>query len=825
MRIQIQIAFLVAGCLTLVACGESSNQTTPANTYSATIRRTAYGVPHILASDFGSLGYGQGYAQAQDYACTVADQIVKVRSERARFFGRGDNDSNLNSDLAYLALDVYGRAERAFASQPDDLKEFLTGYAAGFNAYLAATPANKLPGWCSGSTAPAWVRPITAVDLAAYVDSVLLLASSGQLLDFIASAQPPDGSSANGAAVPAARFNASGRAAFRPDPGSNGWAIGAERSEGGRGMLVANPHFPWEGELRFWENQLTIPGKLNVYGASLIGLPTILIGFNEHVAWTQTWSAGTRFTVYGLDLVPGDPTSYLYDGAPRAMTARPFTVKVREADGSETEVTRSLYFSHYGPILDIPGFGWSAQSALTYRDANIDNDKGLLQYLRMNQAASLAEFEGAHAEVQGISLANTMAASADGVAWYIDASATPNLSADALAAWSQAVQSDPIVGAAYNNYGFVLLDGSHSMFEWVDVPGARSPGLIPFSGMPQVERADYVFNSNDSHWVANPAALLEGFSPLQGLERTPLYPRTRRNALTLGDRSADGPSGADGRFSLAELQTAILGNYGLIAELLRAPVVERCRNAAGPVAVGDAQVELGGACDVLAHWDGRSDLDSAGAPLWREFVTSFSWPDLLGAPDGILFAQPFDPADPIGTPSGLAAAPAQGSDPILEHLGMAVHHLQAGGFALAATLGEMQFSARDPHHTPVHGGTNPEGMENVAEVGTGGVESSLEPEPAIGASIDGSYALTPDGYPIDFGSSFVLAMEYTDSGPHAVSVTTYSESDDPNSVHFADQAELFSRKQWKPVAFTEQEIAADPALKTMTVSGSREPNS
>jgi len=50
--------------------------------------------------------------------------------------------------------------------------------------------------------------------------------------------------------------------------------IGSDRTESGTGgILMANPHFPWEGELRFEEVQLTVPGEVDVYGAQLIGVP------------------------------------------------------------------------------------------------------------------------------------------------------------------------------------------------------------------------------------------------------------------------------------------------------------------------------------------------------------------------------------------------------------------------------------------------------------------------------------------------------------------------------------------------------------------------
>ena len=66
-------------------------------------------------------------------------------------------------------------------------------------------------------------------------------------------------------------------------------------------MVVANPHFPWGGEARFWECHLTIPGELDVYGVSLLGTPGVQMGFNAGVAWAHTFSRGHRFTVQQLE--------------------------------------------------------------------------------------------------------------------------------------------------------------------------------------------------------------------------------------------------------------------------------------------------------------------------------------------------------------------------------------------------------------------------------------------------------------------------------------------------------------------------------------------
>jgi acyl-homoserine-lactone acylase len=146
-------------------------------------------------------------------------------------------------------------------------------------------------------------------------------------------------------------------------------------------MLLANPHYPWVGSNRFWEKHLVIPGQLDVYGVGLLGIPGVAIGFNRAVAWTHTVSAGKRFTLYTLDLAPGNPTRYMYDGKEREMTSKVISVTARQPDGAVKQVERRVFFSHYGPILNLPGFGWTAKRAVTIRDANANNVSSRSQWL------------------------------------------------------------------------------------------------------------------------------------------------------------------------------------------------------------------------------------------------------------------------------------------------------------------------------------------------------------------------------------------------------------------------------------------------------------
>jgi acyl-homoserine-lactone acylase len=785
----------------LTGAGLSGSQPTPRATpgdrYEATIRRTSYGIPHVTAKDFGSLGFGEAYAFAQDHLCSLADQVVMAHGERAKFFGAGERDAHLQSDIAMKALRVAELAAADVKQANGDVKEWLAGYAAGYNAYLAEVGVNGIAGWCRGA---AWVRPITAEDVIARGRLVTLTLT--QLAPAIASAEPPrPGTSAPQIDLPAADGQL-----------SNGWAIGRDRSETRRGLLLANPHYPWVGANRFWEKHLTIPGKYDVYGVSLLGSPGVGIGFNRHVAWTHTVSAGVRFTGYALKLVPGKPTSYIYDGQPRAMTTRDVQVDVRQSDGTLKRASRTVYASHHGPIVNFPGLPWTTTRAIALRDANADNNESFETYMAMARATTLDDVKRAHA-VGGISFVNTMVATADGRAFYIDAASAPHLSDATIKWWTTQVENEGDVKTAYGR-GLVLLDGSDSAFEWVNDRRARNAGIVPSELAPQLERTDYVFNANDSYWISHARAPLTGFSPVHGREGRPRSLRTRMNAGLLDDVSAAGPSGADGRFSIDEAWAALFGNRAMSVELLRASLVDRCRATPQEVAVGTVRVPLVNACRVLADWDGTFNLESRGAILWREFITQVRPADLPQ-----LYATPFDAADPLGTPRGLAAARG-GNDVALAALGRAVQIMERAGLALDAPLAQVQIAQRGARRIPIHGGLG--GEEGIANfVNYAPNTTTLEPDPPVQPLVEGSRYLRRDGYPVNRGSSFVMVVGFTDAGPRARAVLSYGESGDPASPHFSDQTELFSQKRARPILFTEDEIKADKALRTQTVTGPR----
>jgi acyl-homoserine-lactone acylase len=214
-------------------------------------------------------------------------------------------------------------------------------------------------------------------------------------------------------------------------------------------------------------------------------------------------------------------------------------------------------------------------------------------------------------------------------------------------------------------------------------------------------------------------------------------------------------------------------------------------------------VDVSPACPVLAAWDLHDNLDSNGAILFRRFATrALATPGglPLNSPTGDLtvFSTPFDPNDPVNTPSGLNTA----SPKVQQSLADAVTDLQNAGIPLNAPLRGYQYEKRGDEKIPIHGGPgDPNGDFNAINapwVGSG-------PEP---------------GYPnVPHGSSFVMVTSFTGGCPENRSILTYSESENPDSPYYADQTRMFSNKQWVDPPFCPSELANDPSLTTQTIQG------
>ena len=752
----------------------------------ATIRRTDHGIPHITAKDYAGLGYGYGYALAEDNLCVIAEQYVTVRGERSRYFGpdeswnmrsNGSTNNNLNSDFFYKRIIAQRTIEKLMAQAPPhgprpEIMEGVRGYVAGYNRYLRDVGVDNLPDKaCRGAE---WVKPIEEIDAYRRFYQLALLASSGVAIDGIGGAQPPTpdtggGGRGGGAPVPS------------PDQlsdlqeqlplggiGSNAYGIGRDQTDNGKGMLLGNPHFPWDGSERFYQAHLTIPGKVDVSGGSLFGVPIVLIGHTRGMAWSHTVSTAYRFTPIELKLVPGSPTTYLVDGEPREMTRTALTVDVKNEDGSISQRTRTLYDTEYGPmfteILGQPLFPWTPAAGFAMGDANAANFRYLNHFFETNLAQSVREYDQVLRRNQGIPWVNSIAADSSGEAYYADISVVPHVTDEHAANCNTAVGR-----ATFEALRLPTLDGSRSECRWGNDPSAVQPGTFgPDEHLPSMFRTDYVMNANDSYWLSNLKQRLEGFPLIVGDERTARALRTRIGLLMV-----DGE-----RYTLSKLQDTVFNNRQYAGELWMPDVLAMC----------DSDPSLAAPCDALRKWNVRDDLDSQGALLFRRFAQR-----LLSQQGGAPWRNPYDNDDPANTPNGLRTEDPRVRQALLD----AANELEGYGIPLDAPLRDVQAEMRGDERIPIHGGPGTAGVFNAINVSTRDLG-------------EGGYKTVPHG------SSFVQAVQFADGAcpVEPRTILTYSQSTNPDSPWHSDQTRMFSRKEWVDTPFCEADVARETISRT-----------
>ncbi len=798
-----------AASLLMAGFPASSAASAPARATAAnrvTITRDSSGVPHITARNFTALGYGEALAFSQDNFCTLAQDFVTVNGQRSKYFGpkglslnysAGASDTNLNSDFFWRSVKARGMLAREVHQPPPlgPLPQVLSvyeGFISGYNAYLKSGKL-KDPA-CAGK---AWVRPITLSDMFLRGYQVVIEASSAQFLSMEAKATPPKVSAPP--TSPSSTATTSSSASRSPDAatlvaafgsngndtlGSNGIGIGSQDTAAGDGMLLANPHFPWRGTERFWMAQLTVPGQYNVEGGTLEGFPLIGIGFNQHLAWTHTVSTSFRFTFYQLQLVPGDPTSYYVDGKAQKMGR--VTVSVNTGHGT---ATHTYYTSRWGTVADVgqAGYHWTSTTAYAVADSmGNDSFRAANQYLRMGQATSVQNLLAVESQYLAIPTFNTIASDDTGHAYYGDVGNTPNVPQSLITS----CMPTGLAQIVYNVAGVVTLDGSRSSCAWDNDPGTPVPGIFSASNEPHTIRTDYVENSNDSYWLANPTAPFPAYSPIIGNIDVEQGLRTRLGNQMIAQRVAGTDGFGPPKFTLGSLQSMWESNQSLQAQLVLGSLVGACQAAPAAKSSKGVSVDLTAACSALAGYDKTGNLDAGGGWLFSEWAAY--------APSTGYWSDAFNANQPLTTPSQLNTA----NPAILTALADAVVSLQTHHIPLDATYGDVQHVTRHGTKIPIPGCDT--GCFNAiyAADGQGGPLNAA-----------------PYGEVYD-GSSLVMTTELTPGGPVSQGILTYSQATNPTSPWYDNMTKLYSQKKWISLPYTTAQLAKDHGAESETVTAS-----
>ena len=325
------------------------------------IRRTQFGVPHIMARDLRAGYYALGWVQLEDHGARVAMGLVRSRGEMGKWFGRDSMESDfLAQRLRRLAIEKY-------ATLDADTREAYEGFAAGVNRYIELNPAEFPPGF-----APKF----TGYDVAARDVEGASANDAQRFLRRIAPSRQPQANSQQPGDADAI------------EEGSNAWAFAPSRTKSGRAILVRNPHLAWTAG--YYEAHLTVPGVVDFYGDFRIGGPFGVIGgFNKDLGWATTNNAPDLDEIYALDVDPDAADRYLFDGTSLPLERELVTVQFRNGPGLSSE-TREFWRTPLGPVIHRDG-----GKIYVLRAAGEGEHRHGEQFLRMMRASSLAQWKEA----------------------------------------------------------------------------------------------------------------------------------------------------------------------------------------------------------------------------------------------------------------------------------------------------------------------------------------------------------------------------------------------------------------------------------------------
>ncbi len=515
-----------------------------------------YGVPHIYASDAAQMYYEFGRAQMTSHADLILKLYSQARGTSASYFG----DSGLESDRLMKLFRLDSLADAAYSKQNPVFRKYIDAFVKGMNDY-ASENSGAICEQCRK------ILPVTSKDIMAHTLRVICIEFLG--MDEISAVK---------------RLT---------EPGSNAIAIGPSRSASGNAMLMSNPHLPWSGFFIWYEAHLNTE-DFNLYGVSLVGMPTLTIAFNEDLGWTHTVNPIDGADRYELE-TEGD--YYFLDNKKVPFQKREISVQVLQNDGSMKTETASCKYSLHGPVV-----GEKGNIAWAIRLAGLENAGIFEQYHRMGMARNLNEFEKAVRMMQN-PMFNIIYADRDGHIYYLYNGNIPARSRGDYSFWRGTVP------------------GTESDLIWKEyLPFDSLPGLVdPPSGFLQ--------NCNDPPWVCTyPVVLNPDNYPVYVAPRGMGLRPQRAVNLVLGDSSIT----ADDLFDI-KLNTGLESADRYLDELLS-------------FAEKSSEKKITEAVRILKAWDRKSETGSRGTLLFAEW-----WE--LARP--VLGKTPWDPEQPTSTPNGI----------------------------------------------------------------------------------------------------------------------------------------------------------------------------
>jgi len=322
------------------------------------VLRDRYGIPHIFAPSLEDASFALGFVHAQDRLWQMEMSRRVAAGRLAEVVGAG----GLETDRFLRTLGVRRAAQANLAVLDGETVRMLEAYAAGVNAFLASDPVLPPEFWLTGVRPEPW-SPVDSIswikmmawDLGGNWRDELLRMRLAKTLPMarIHEFLPPY----PGEPVPviadlkelysSMERDAVRLARFAPDSdglGSNNWVVSGDRTESGKPLLANDPHLGLSAPPVWYFAHISAP-DMNVIGSTLPGVPGVILGRNERIAWgfTNTGPDVQDLYIEKLDAAGG----YLAPEGPRPFQVIEEIIKVK---GAKPEKLR-VRVTRHGPVI------------------------------------------------------------------------------------------------------------------------------------------------------------------------------------------------------------------------------------------------------------------------------------------------------------------------------------------------------------------------------------------------------------------------------------------------------------------------------------------
>ncbi len=308
----------------------------------ATIVRDSLGVPHISAGSWEDAVFLQGFVTAQDRLWQMDAMRRLAAGDLSEIIG----PATLELDREARRLRMRRNAEEQYKTLPAADRAVLAAYARGVN-YFIETHRGRLP--VEFTILRYDPRPWSSID------SILAGLQMHRNLTTTWKDEIEKQTLLAGGDAAKVNFLFSTRSGHEYQPGSNAWAVTGKRTASGKPILANDPHLDYGEPSTWYQVHLKAPG-LDVIGVSLPGVPCVMIGHNDRIAWGVT---NLGFDVEDLYIEKLDPRTghYLYRGAQEQarLERDAIAVKGQRAEPFDLWVTRHgpVMFSDEGKYLSL----------------------------------------------------------------------------------------------------------------------------------------------------------------------------------------------------------------------------------------------------------------------------------------------------------------------------------------------------------------------------------------------------------------------------------------------------------------------------------------